>query len=280
MLPHIIFRNDDADYFPGPTVWWDDGYGADGDGNAGDGADGNGNTGDGNGNPNNGDTAASGISQPPVLASIVAALLATQGDTGLPYAAALFDGILRWHRWWHTARTPRDCAVVCAVHPWETGRDNSPDWEVGLDAVTVADLPPYQRKDISHADPAQRPSDAQYDKYISIIRFGRRHGWAQKTVTNEGPFLMADPGIFFILLRADRDLLNLAIKLNRDDCVAKKFAPGLPTPKRRRIIYGTIKSLRFARAMCVAANSQTAYPTPRHCVFTPASATQRNDNRP
>ena len=101
--------------------------------------------------------------------------------------------------------------VVCTVHPWETGRDNCPDWKIGLQNMqTDPDLEPYQRKDIQHANPAERPSQDEYDKYISIVKFGRDHGWDQKVLTNQGPFLMADPGIFFILLRADRDLLWLA----------------------------------------------------------------------
>ena len=63
---------------------------------------------------------------------------------------------------------------------------------------TDPDLEPYQRRDIQHANPAERPSQEEYDKYISIVKFGRDHDWDQKVLTNRGPFLMADPGIFFI----------------------------------------------------------------------------------
>jgi len=191
MIPHIIFRYDDADYFPGPRVWQAQG----------------------------GAHPVSGISQPPVLASVVRALVARDGDgdAGLARAAALFPKILDWHRWWHRARMVDACPVVCTVHPWETGRDNSPDWHIGLNALTVdAELEPYRRMDTEHSEPAERPTGAEYDKYLTIVKFGRECGWRQEVLTRDGPFLMADPGIFFILLRAERDLLWLARRLGRD----------------------------------------------------------------
>lgn len=190
MIPSIVFRHDDDDYFPGPKVW----------------------------QTNNGQIDGTGISQPPVLASVVAQMLKEQGDAAIPHAKALFAPMLKWHQWWHHYRTPDAAQVVCTVHPWETGRDNCPDWKIGLGNMKIdPELETYQRKDIKHADPAQRPTQEEYDKYITIVKFGRDHGWDQKQLTNKGPFLMADPGIFFILLRANRDLLWLAKQLGFDD---------------------------------------------------------------
>ena len=190
MIPSIIFRKDDEDYFPGPKIW----------------------------QTNNGAISGTGISQPPVLASVVAHFARSQGEAGLQRAQALYPQIMKWHRWWHDARTPDGIDVVCTVHPWETGRDNCPDWKIGLRNMEIdPDLEPYQRKDIEHANPAERPSQEEYDKYITIVKFGRDHGWDQKQLTNDGPFLMADPGIFFILLRADRDLLWLAKQFGYED---------------------------------------------------------------
>lgn len=190
MIPSIIFRNDDDDYFPGHKVW----------------------------QTKNGAINGTGISQPPVLASVVAQLAKAHGQDGLKRAKVLFPSIMKWHRWWHECRTPDGVDVVCTVHPWETGRDNCPDWKIGLRNMhTDPDLEPYQRKDIVHANPEERPSQEEYDKYISIVKFGRETGWDQKLLTNKGPFLMADPGIFFILLRADRDLLSLAQELGFEE---------------------------------------------------------------
>ena len=192
MIPHIIFRRDDPDYFPGPSVW----------------------------QANGGALPSGGISQPPVLASVMWDMVTSGDERDLAQAKGMFDHVLRWHRWWHSARTPKGCPVVCTVHPWESGRDNCPDWDIGFDRMEVPpDLEPYTRMDTVHADANQRPSKLQYDKYVTIIKFGRDIGWDQARLTNEGPFLMADPGIHFILLRADRDLRALADTLGRADAV-------------------------------------------------------------
>ena len=189
MIPHILFRQDDPDYFPGPSVW----------------------------QANLGPIPSGGISQPPVLASVVLTLIETGDDEDARRGEAMFERLYLWHSWWHEERTPEQCPIIATVHPWETGRDNSPDWNVGMDAMTVPDdLQPYTRMDVKHADPAQRPSKDQYDKYVTIIQFGRECGWNQRKLTDEGPFLMADPGLHFMLLRADRDLLALAKRLGLD----------------------------------------------------------------
>lgn len=188
MIPHIIFRRDDDDYFPGPSVW----------------------------QANSAKFPTGGISQPPVLSSVVLELVQTGGDTDLVNAEKMFDDLFRWHAWWHNARTPVGSNLIATVHPWETGRDNCPDWEPGLRRMTVADdLPEYTRRDTSHVDSSMRPSNEQYDKYVSIIMAGRALDWDQQRLTNEGPFAMYDPGLIFILHRADKDLAYLAARLGR-----------------------------------------------------------------
>ena len=71
MIPSIIFRTDDDDYFPGPKIW----------------------------QTNSGEISGTGISQPPVLASVVTHFAKAQGDAGLQRAKALFPRIFKWHRW-------------------------------------------------------------------------------------------------------------------------------------------------------------------------------------
>jgi len=197
MIPNILFRSDDPDYFPGPSVWQTPQVG-----------------------PADAPFSTSGVSQPPVLATVVSDLIRSTGDT--QRGAAMFDGLLSYHRWFHRDRTPNGFPAIATVHPWESGRDNCPDWETGLDAMTVdPDLGAYKRRDNIHSDTAQRPSDHQYDCYLSIVKFGRDHGWDQAVLTNDGPFLMADPGLHFFLLRADRDLLGLARRFARHDAIAE-----------------------------------------------------------
>lgn len=197
MVPHILFRQNDPDYFPGPSVWQSPDHANGG-----------------------GKIPSGGISQPPVLASIVYSLLTNHGDDAR--AERMFDKILNWHRWYHNKRTPDGHSVVATVHPWETGRDNCPDWQFGFENMQVdPDIGPYERKDTTHVDASMRPSREQYDKYLTMIKFGRDNHWDQKKITNDGPFVMADPGIHFILLRADRDLLAIAKRLGRSAATAE-----------------------------------------------------------
>lgn len=192
MIPSIIFRSNDPDYFPGPSVWQ---------------------------TQERIDPApavpSTAISQPPILASIILSLVESGDALDRQRAAKMLGQMLHFHKWFQSQRTSDQTPVIGIVHPWESGRDNSPDWELGLRAMSVdPELESYIRKDIEHANPDQRPSNEQYDKYISIVKYGRELGWDQKALTNTGPFLMADPGVHFILLRANKDLLKLAKMLN------------------------------------------------------------------
>ncbi len=192
MIPSIIFRSDDPDYFPGPSRW----------------------------GRTPGPIPSTGVSQPPVLATIVRKITAEPG--GAARRAEVFDAIFDWHKWWHEMRTVN--GIIATVHPWETGRDNCPEWNIGLDLMSVAqDLPPYVRKDNTHVDPRYRPSQEQYDKYLTIVHFGDSIGWDQRRLTDEGPFLMADPNIHFVLLRANKDLLAMARALGKPSVMVQQI---------------------------------------------------------
>ncbi len=182
MVPHIIFRRDDPDYFPGPSIW------------------------------QSGTTPpSSGHSQPPVVASIVRHFVDTGTAADRQRAEALLPKIFAWHDWFHTMRDPGGNGVIGIIHPWESGRDNCPDWDIGLEQISVpADLDRYERRDTDCVDADERPTTDQYDRYLTIVKFGRECGWDQQKVARQGPFFMADPCNQFVLMRADRDLLDLA----------------------------------------------------------------------
>jgi len=189
MVPHIIFRRNDPDYFPGPAIWQS-----------------------GTMPP------SSGHSQPPVVASIARHLMDTGSTADRDHAEALFDRIFTWHNWFHTMRDIDGSGMIGIVHPWESGRDNCPDWDLGLDAMEVpADLDRYERRDIHCVDADERPTSQQYDRYLTIVKFGRDCGWDHRRIAKEGPFFMADPCIQFVLMRADRDLLEMARGFGRID---------------------------------------------------------------
>lgn len=186
-LPHIVFWKDDPGYFPGPEVW------------------------------SSGRTPpTSGITQPPVAASVARVLWETTDQTAFrERAEALFPKLLAWHRWFHTYRDPDKRGVVVAMHPWETGRDNSAEWDGPASAVDTSNVGEYQRRDTSHLDQSMRPTKLDYDRYLALVQFGRATGWDHGRISAENPFRVADVGMTMILLRANRDLLALAQALGR-----------------------------------------------------------------
>ena len=182
MIPHIVFHQRDEGYFPGPDVW------------------GTGRT-----------PPTSGITQPPVLATIVRKLWEDEGaDPACPRMNAMYRACLASHRWFHTYRDPLNNGLVMVTHNWETGRDNSSEWDDALARVDTSGVGAYQRRDTGHVDAAMRPKQEEYDRYVAILQFGRASGWDHRVIADDGPFRMVDVGMSMELLRANRDLLVLA----------------------------------------------------------------------
>ena len=67
------------------------------------------------------------------------------------------------------ARDPEGRGVVAILHPWESGMDNSPAWDEAMQFPVLPDLPPYQRRDLTHVDAAMRPDKATYDRYLTLL---------------------------------------------------------------------------------------------------------------
>ncbi len=185
MVPHIIFHQSDPGYFPGPDVWA------------------------------TGKTPpTSGISQPPVAAIMTRLIWEEAPEDGHERMAALYPKLVKWHRWWHEKRCTYGPAAI--THPWESGRDNCPDWDIGMAGVDGSAVGSYIRRDTGHVDPSMRPGKEDYDRYIAMVQFGVKSGWDPEKIVADGPFLMADPGITFILLRAHEDLAFMGSALGED----------------------------------------------------------------
>jgi hypothetical protein len=196
-LPHIVFWKDDPGYFPGPSVWG-----------------------------TNKDPVTSGITQPPVAATVIrklwqSAKAAGEAGSCRQRLEALLPKLLAWHRWFHDYRDPQRRGVVVAMHPWETGRDNSPEWDAPGEAIDVSDVGDYVRRDTSHLDAKMRPTKLEYDRYLALVQFGGSTGWDHARIAAENPFRVADVGMSMILLRANRDLAALAAELGRDEEAAE-----------------------------------------------------------
>ena len=185
MVPHILFHKPDPGYFPGPDVWGCDGP-----------------------------VPSSGITQPPVAATMARLIWESDPKVGAARLSALWPRLRAWHRWFLDWRLDR--GAVCVTHPWEAGRDNTPEWDGALARIDPTGVGDYVRRDTGHVDPSMRPTKYDYDRYIWLVQMGRRLGWDQGALLAENPFRVADPTMTFILLRAHRDLLATGTALGLD----------------------------------------------------------------
>jgi len=177
--------------------------------------------------------ATSGLCQPPVHAIALRAVWRAAARAECPTATdvlvalrALYPRLFAWHRYLATARDPEGSGLVTILHPWESGTDNSPRWDAPLAAVRVGDLPPYTRSDLQHvADPSQRPTQAEYDRYLWLVELLKATGYdnAAAAANPSYPFRVKDVLFSAILVAANDALGELAELL------------GAPAEERREI---------------------------------------------
>ena len=162
--------------------------------------------------------ATSGICQPPVHAIAAWAIWdaarragGAAADDARAFLAEISPRLFAWHRYLATARDPEGSGLVTIYHPWESGTDNSPRWDAPLAAVTVGDLPPYTRRDLQHvADPSQRPTDAEYDRYLWLVEGLKRGGYDDAAIYRTHPFLVKDVLSSAIFAAANDALLAIS----------------------------------------------------------------------
>lgn len=197
MVPHIVFHVHSDGYFPGPNVW-----------------------------ATNRPTETSGITQPPVAGFAVKRLFdRAKSDTeAAGRARALLPKIDAWHRWFYANRDPRGEGLVAILHPWESGRDNSVDWDEAFERVPTDGIEPYTRRDTQHADPLHRPTKAQYDRYLWLVQHFRNLKWDNSKLHDASPFQVIDPGFNAILIRSCADLADLADALGETEIAAANRA--------------------------------------------------------
>ena len=197
MVPHIIFHQEDDGYYPGPDVWQT--------GRA---------------------VPTSGITQPPVAGFAVRRIYdrANDKEMALSKAKALLPRIHAWHQWFYRCRDPQGTGLVAILHPWESGRDNSVDWDDAFDRVPTEGVGTFVRRDTSHANPDHRPTDEQYKRYIWLVQKFRSLGWDNARLHDASPFQLVDPGFNAILIRSCEDVADLAGRLGLSDIALQSRA--------------------------------------------------------
>ncbi len=187
MVPHILYPTGPSHYFPTPDFWQI------------------------TKSPNAPGIPTSGLTQPPLLATIIRRI-----HTRTPisdFIREVYPAVFNWHRWLHTARDADGSGLVCIIHPWESGTDDSPRWLQVLGNIYPPYVPQYQRRDTVHVASGERPSNADYDRFMYLIDVFRRNQYDPSALLAQSPFLVQDVLFNAILYRANQDLRALALDL-------------------------------------------------------------------
>jgi neutral trehalase len=196
LLPHIVFA-DTARYFPGPEFWQTN------------------RSPDAPRQPK-----TSGIVQPPIHATAAWAVYrhARDREAATAFLRELMPKLAAWHAYLYRERTRDDGALAEVWHPWESGMDNSPVWDEALARIALSedDVPEYRRVDVELADAAERPSDAEYDRYTYLVRLFRDLDYRSNAMRDATPFAIQPVLFNALLVQSNRDLAEIARVVGAD----------------------------------------------------------------
>ncbi len=219
MLPHIVFDPQESGYFPGPDRWACAEHNADA--------------------PRTPRT--SGICQPPVHALAVHRIATIAAQAGGDAAVAAerwlpnaYRRMVHWHRYLAARRDPDRTGLLTIYHGWESGMDNSPRWDGPYSRIQVGrQLPSYTRRDTeSVADPSQRPSRHEYDRYLWIVEELKAAGYDDTRIRAAGSFLTTDVFMSAVFAAANDALAELGRRLGAPEVpeleqYAERFRAGV-----------------------------------------------------
>ena len=163
----------------------------------------------------------SGISNPPVLVLAACRLAAAGGSGAEAFAGRILDPLSDWLRYLFRDRRLAGSPLVAVVHPWETGWDNSPRWDL-LGAAGLRPRRPYRRLDTRAVAATERPSGRDYDSYIALAEIISDGDFELASYRARTPFLVHDVLFDALCHRAAVDLNRMARGLGRAEPFAAR----------------------------------------------------------
>ena len=162
----------------------------------------------------------SGIVQPPVHASAVLHVFRYAKERQLAHAflAEMFPRLRDWHAYLYRERDPDGEGLVYIRHNWESGQDNSPLWDGVWERLTLHpdQIPAYRRVDTTYVDAADRPTNAEYDRYMYLVKLFGDRGYDEVRIRQDCPFLIQDVLFNTLLCQSNNDLAEIAQLLGED----------------------------------------------------------------
>ncbi|HEY7625113.1 MAG TPA: glycogen debranching protein [Candidatus Limnocylindria bacterium] len=170
-VPHIVFDPRVPDYWPGPELWASAAS-----------------------SPLAPRApATSGLIQPPMHAIAVWRILelGTASERFRDRVGRLYPKLVAWHRYLAEKRDPENSGLITVYHPWE-GTDNTPRWDQALLRLEPGVLTAYTRTDTTLVGADERPSSAEYDRYLWLVGLLRELGYDDASIQRSHPFRIKD----------------------------------------------------------------------------------------
>ncbi len=163
----------------------------------------------------------SGITQPPIMAEAVQRVSQKMdNDDRRPFTVNAIGRLAAYHEWIYNERNPGKSGLFAAVHPWETGMENTPSWirhmetiDWGVTGRIIHALNPLiqlGRNDTKHAPKEQRSNSIESKLYAqSFIKLRSTH-YDPARLADDYPLHIEDVHMNSILIRNNEILDELA----------------------------------------------------------------------
>ena len=188
MFPHIVFNPEAINYHPGPEYW----------------------------GTQIADAPAtirtSGITQPPVLAQAALEVYenSAKSPADLAFLSEIYPALLKETNFLYNERDPSQDVLSFICHPWESGMDNSPCWDIPLNNFEMKFKPEFMRKDKKDIPANQRPSDDEYSRYSYLVQAYAGENWDQSKILDLNLFQVQSVLFNVLQLESMQALVRIA----------------------------------------------------------------------
>jgi hypothetical protein len=201
MIPHIVYSDSSDIYQPNANFW-------------------NSNMID-NSSKN---ISTSGITQPPVLSFAALNIYknSKDKDNALRFLQDIYPKLLSYHRFLHEDRDLTGDGLICVLHPWEGGLDNSPRWDNIMQNIKNKKINRINRIDNKLIAKHQRPTDRDYELYFFIAEKLKALNYQVNDYSNL-PFVVQDILFNSLALLSLESLIIICEIIKQDSSLLNKW---------------------------------------------------------
>ena len=159
-----------------------------------------------------------GIVQPPIHSLTCLKIYKyTKNKDFLNY---MYPKLLKWHRYLYNERDVNNEGLVYIRHPWESGMDNSPNWDKSLERIRIHEFKYSKlRTDNKKVNSNERPTDITYERYLKLIEIFKSCCFNEESIYKNSEFIIQDVLFNVLLMISNNALLEISniLKIDNDE---------------------------------------------------------------